>query len=196
MPDPNYTDDELVAAIMRNNEKAFRLIFDRYWKLVYKNAFSQLHDADACMELVNDIFQSIWQNRQRSDILNLRNYLTAATRYRIYSHRNSINNKPLIYVESYDDIEPVTENGYAPVTTRLRDLNWQIESSLNEMPRRCREMFLLSRNEHLTNQQIAQRLGISQRTVENQISIALKYLRVKLRQVSIVIIVLGIAHLM
>lgn len=185
MPDPNYTDDELVAAIMRNNEKAFRLIFDRYWKLVYKNAYFHLRDADACMELVNDIFQSIWQNRQRSNILNLRSYLTTATRYRIYSRINSNKNKPLIYVESYDEIEPATENGYAPVTMRLRDLNWEIESSLNEMPRRCREMFLLSRNEHLTNQQIAQQLGISQRTVENQISIALKYLRVKLRQVSL-----------
>jgi RNA polymerase sigma-70 factor (ECF subfamily) len=190
MPDTLFTDNELVAAMKRDDQKAFRLIFHRYWKLIYKKAFSYLHDAAACEELVNDIFQSIWQNRQRSDILNLKNYLTAATRYRVYSHLHATRNNPIVYVESYNDIEPVSEDGYAPVAIRIRDLNRQLENTLNEMPGRCREMFLLSRKEHLTNEEIAQRLGISQRTVENQISNALKYLRLKLGQVFMILIFL------
>lgn len=177
---PDYTDNELIEEIKRNNQKAFRLLFDRYWAMIYKKAFSYLHDADVCAELVNDVFQSIWQNRQHSGILNVKNYLTAAARYRVYSHMQAMRNNPLMYVESYDEIEPLTDESYAPETIRLRDLNWQLEKSYNGMPNRCREMFLLSRNEHLTNRQIAQRLGVSQRTVENQISSALKYLRLKL----------------
>lgn len=192
MPTTQFTDDELVVAIKLDDQKAFRLIFDRYWKLIYKKAFSYLHDADVCEELVNDIFQSIWQNRQHSNIKNLKHYLTAAARYRIYTHIQATRKNPLLYVESYNDIEPISEDNYAPPSIRIRDLNWQLENSLNEMPSRCREMFLLSRREHLTNQQIAQRLGISQRTVENQISNALKYLRLKLGQLFILIIFLSL----
>jgi len=191
MSETPFTDNELVAAIKRDDQKAFRLIFDRYWKLIYKKAYSYLHDTAVCEELVNDVFQSVWQNRQRTDIQHLKNYLTAATRYRVYTHMHETRNNPLTYVESYKDIEPLSEDSYAPPSTRIRDLNRQLESSLNEMPSRRREMFLLSRKEHLTNQQIAQRLGISQRTVENQISHALKYLRLKLGQVFIIALLLS-----
>lgn len=188
MPEPQLTDAELLAAIKRNDQKAFRLLFERYWAIIYKRAFSYLNDADACAELVNDIFQSIWENRECSNIINVKNYLTAAARYRVYSHLQTVRKTPLMYVESYEEIEPATDDYYAPTAVRLKDLNRQLEILLSGLPERCREMFLLSRNEHLTNKQIAQRLGISQRTVENQISSALKYLRLKLKQISIIIL--------
>lgn len=195
MSAPQFTDAELLAAIRRNDQKAFRLLFDRYWEIIYKKSFSYLNDADTCAEVVNDVFHSIWQNRQRANILNVKNYLTAAVRYRIYSHLQAKRNMPLMYVESYDEIEPVSDECYAPSAIRMHDLNWQLEMLLNGLPHRCREMFLLSRNENLTNQQIAQRLGISQRTVENQISNALKYLRLRLRQISIIVLFLTFTQL-
>ncbi len=178
MTPTHLTDEELYAALKNNDRKAFDLLYERYWALVYKKAFSYLHDQDACLEIVNDIFLNIWLKRKVSNILIFRNYLASAARYRVYNVLKTRKTNNLVYVESYEKFENENAERNAGETgitdTEIRS---RIDGLLNGLPERCKEIFLLSKIGQLSNSEIAVKLSISKRTVENQISLSVKYLR-------------------
>ncbi|WP_369414055.1 sigma factor-like helix-turn-helix DNA-binding protein [Desertivirga xinjiangensis] len=71
------------------------------------------------------------------------------------------------------------------------DLETQLDAYLENLPKRCREIFFMSRKQMLSNDEIAAKLGISKRSVENQITFALKHLRVSIKDISIALILLS-----
>lgn len=110
-------------------------------------------------------------------IENFNNYLLVATRYQVYSYQRRHKSSKLNYVADYASIPtPATENE-ALVDLYHQDFYHMIAQRLDPMPKRCKEIFWMSRMDHLSNEEIAAKLGISKRTVENQITAALKCLR-------------------
>jgi len=175
---PQQTDEDLFAAVKRHDKKAFNQLYDRYWEVVYKKAFSYLHDIETCMGIVNDIFVNIWEKREVLNIITFKNYLTSAARYRVYNSIKASSTSPLKYVEDYeklDDLSVVYNN--AESNFQVDELSTDLDKLLDKLPARCKEIFLLSRVSQLTNAEIAERLSISKRAVENQISLAVKYLK-------------------
>jgi RNA polymerase sigma-70 factor (ECF subfamily) len=172
------TDEDLFAAVKRHDKKAFNQLYDRYWEVVYKKAFSYLHDTDACMAIVNDIFVNIWEKREALNIITFKNYLTSAARYRVYNAIKASSISPVKYVEDYEklgDLSVVYNNAESNI--QENELSSDLDKMLDKLPARCKEIFLLSRVSQLSNSEIAERLSISKRAVENQISLAVKYLK-------------------
>ena len=187
---PLQSDEELFAAVKRHDKKAFNQLYDRYWELVYKKAFSYLHDSEACMGIVNDIFVNIWEKREVLNIITFKNYLTSAARYRVYNSVKANSASPLKYVENYkklDDLSAVYNN--AESNFKVDELSNDLNKLLDKLPARCKEIFLLSRVSQLTNAEIAERLSISKRVVENQISLAAKYLKPHFKHYPTVILI-------
>ncbi|QEC75214.1 sigma-70 family RNA polymerase sigma factor [Mucilaginibacter ginsenosidivorax] len=187
---PQQTDEDLFAAVKRHDKKAFNQLYDRYWEVVYKKAFSYLHDTESCMGIVNDIFVNIWEKREVLNIITFKNYLTAAARYRVYNSIKANNTSQLKYVEDYeklDDLSVVYNN--AESNFEVNELSTDLDKLLDKLPARCKEIFLLSRVSQLTNAEIAERLSISKRAVENQISLAVKYLKPHFKHYPTVLIV-------
>jgi len=171
------TDEELYRAMRLNDRKAFNLLYERYWELVYKKAFSYVHDTEAAGEITNDIFLNIWLKRDVLDIITFRNYLTAAARYRVYNYLKAKKRLALTYIEDYELLkEKQTSMPEEDIFMPSEVYQW-VNRILEHLPKRCKEIFLLSRISHLSNSEIATKLEISKRTVENQISIAVKHLR-------------------
>jgi len=189
----NYTkqsDENLFAAVKRNDKKAFTLLYDRYWELVYKKAFSYLHDTDTCMSIVNDIFINIWEKRDVLNIITFKNYLNAAARYRVYNAIKASNTSPVKYVEDYEKLDDLTVvYNYAESSIEVNQLSTNLDKLLDKLPPRCKEIFLLSRVNQLSNAEIAERLSISKRAVENQISLAVKHLKPHFKHYPTVILV-------
>ncbi|UOE46531.1 sigma-70 family RNA polymerase sigma factor [Mucilaginibacter sp. SMC90] len=178
MNQPLQSDEDLFGAVKRNDKKAFNLLYDRYWELVYKKTFSYLHDTETCMGIVNDIFVNIWEKRDALNIITFKNYVTSAARYRVYNVIKANNTSPLTYIEDYqklDGLNVVYNNAESNIQTN--ELTTDLDLLLDKLPARCKEIFLLSRVSHLTNAEIAERLSISKRAVENQISLAVKHLK-------------------
>jgi RNA polymerase sigma-70 factor (ECF subfamily) len=172
------TDEDLFAAVKRHDKKAFNQLYDRYWEVVYKKAFSYLHDTDACMAIVNDIFVNIWEKREALNIITFKNYLTSAARYRVYNAIKASSISPVKYVEDYEklgDLSVVYNNAESNI--QENELSSDLDKMLDKLPARCKEIFLLSRVSQLSNSEIAERLSISKRAVENQISLAVKHLK-------------------
>ena len=172
------TDEELLQAVKHNDRNAFDALYKKYWDRVYKRAFSYLKDADACAEIVNDIFLNIWIRRNELNIIKFEGYLTSAARYRVYNFIKVQKSGKLHYIEDYETlVGSKTDDNGGETNINKHEIYSQLYHLLNHLPKRCKEIFLLSRVSQLTNSEIASKLSISKRTVENQISLAVKYLK-------------------
>ncbi|ARS40428.1 hypothetical protein CA265_12475 [Sphingobacteriaceae bacterium GW460-11-11-14-LB5] len=179
---PAADECELWEAIKFGNQKAFKILFDRYFPTLMATASHYLQDEQACENIVQDIFLNIWLKRDVLEIRDFKSYLKAAARYHVYK---VIRSKKLAGSVIFTDENLENESAYAINNAEewlnVSALKTQVSGYLRMLPKRCREIFLMSREENLTNGEIAEKLNISKRSVENQITAALHHLRVNLK---------------
>ena len=178
----NFSDMELVDRLNHDDQHAFDEIYNRYWKELYTGAFHITKDQDAAMDLCQDIFVWIWQSRGKLRMQNIRAYLKTAVRYKAanFIRHGKVKENFFTKIEHSGNPEP-TGNDELEVK-ELRQMIWQFAEGL---PERSRQIFQLSRFEELSNKEIASRMAISEKTVENQITLALKKLRISLGRIYI-----------
>jgi RNA polymerase sigma-70 factor (ECF subfamily) len=182
------SDEELWGAIVMDDSRAFAVLYNRYWKKLYKTTNYYLKDAAAAEEILHDVFVVLWNRRQYLKIESFSNYVYITTRYHVFKYLKAAKISPIEYIEQYaEDTLPISLND-AEEKISYNDVTLQLESSLKELPKRCREIFWLSRIENLSNEEIADQFGISKRTVENQITHALKHLRLSYQELSEIVL--------
>ncbi|HEY4651832.1 MAG TPA: sigma-70 family RNA polymerase sigma factor [Pontibacter sp.] len=184
------SDEALWSAIVANDRAAFDCLFKRYWSRIFTTAFRHLKDKDACTEVVHDIFLNIWLKRDQLQIVSFPNYLQAAARYHVYKRLKQLKEAPVEFTENWEKHSQAASMNMGAELLRTQELDEKVSLCLEKLPQRCREIFVLSRNSHLSNEEIAEKLGISRRTVENQITYALQHLRESLRDISCITILL------
>lgn len=191
MSELHFTDNELWNAVRCDNEAAFARLFDRYWTRVYNAAYRYLKDSEASEEVVHDIFLNIWNRRHELDIQAFENFLVTAARYQVYNKMRTAK-QPLIYrdTEQFEHKAIALNKGAEHV--EHEELEQRLFAYIRQLPKRCQEIFLLSRMDHLSNQEIASHLGVSKRTVENQLAVAVKHLKGCFRHIATLIIFTGL----
>ncbi|WP_295767180.1 sigma-70 family RNA polymerase sigma factor [uncultured Mucilaginibacter sp.] len=189
MLDKNSPDDDLWRAIKSESIPAFEILVKRYWEAVYTTAFSYLRDKEIAMEIANDTFLNIWQKKHVLDIGTFKSYLTTSARYHVYKVLKAKKALKLAYVADHENLSPVNVSvNTGEEKIRYLNLQSEIEALLSALPARCREIFLLSRLGNLTNTEIAEKLSISKRTVENQISIAQRFVQQNSKNIALSIL--------
>jgi RNA polymerase sigma-70 factor (family 1) len=176
MPFSNLTDPELWSAIQLDDKIAFRMLFDRYWARLYKTGFKLTRDHEVSREIVHDIFINIWDRRHTLSIGSVPSYLLTAVRYQYYNRARAARS-PLVFTTDYNLLDHATTLNEAELRSSEQDMVITLKELLVSLPKRCQEIFLMSRIDSLTNDEIAVKLNISKRTVENQITHALKHIR-------------------
>lgn len=173
----SLSDTDLWALIVSGNYRAFTALYERHWLKLYKTAQKYCSDNEVCEEMLHDLFVTIWNRREHLRILDVGQYLKVAIRHQVYAYQKKIIKLEIEYREYINDIpmHPEFNKGYEKILSD--DLEMVLQGQLSTLPQRCREIFLLSRKDHLSNLEIAEKLGISKRSVENQITAALKHLR-------------------
>ncbi len=184
-------DGEIWELVKNGDESAFRVLYDRYWSTIYAAAYTYLRDRGASAEIVHDIFLSLWQNRATLEIASFYHYLTAATRYQVYKRRRQDRSPWIIYREQLQETGGPGTVNEGEYNMRFRELEATVTASLRSLPQRCQQIYYMSRKEQLSIAEIAERLGISRRTVENQLTKALQHLRHSLGDLHIAWIVIG-----
>lgn len=189
MLDKNSPDDDLWRAIKSESIPAFEILVKRYWEAVYTTAFSYLRDKEIAMEIANDTFLNIWQKKHVLDIGTFKSYLTTSARYHVYKVLKAKKALKLAYVADHENLSQVNVSvNTGEEKIRYLNLQSEIEALLSALPARCREIFLLSRLGNLTNTEIAEKLSISKRTVENQISIAQRFVQQNSKNIALSIL--------
>ena len=173
------TDTELLQLLAQNNEGAIELIFKRYYSYLCKACYRIVAQTEKSEDLVQDVFFELWKKRDSLQIkTSLKAYLKRATLNKALNHIRdervkSVGEEPLLF-EAARQIS-------AQQGLEKKELQERIDQAISQLPERCRLVFVLSRHEELTYQQIADKMGISIKTVENQITKALKLLRKSLK---------------
>jgi RNA polymerase sigma-70 factor (ECF subfamily) len=167
------------AMAYQHSEAAFERIFKTHFKALHCYAFTFVKDRAAAEDLVQATFCRLWE---KSGDLEIHHSVTAYL-YRAVYHEclNYLKHRKVEAVHEQHSkhfAERHTEN--ALERTGLRELEGRLASALAELPEGCRTVFQMSRFESLKYREIADQLGISVKTVENQMGKALRVLRLKL----------------
>lgn len=172
----SYTDAELLLLLSQDSEEAFEVLYHRHWENIYKVAFVLLKDSSASKDVVQDIFIWLWQKRNQLEIQTLPAYLKTAVKFKVANYIRSGNFR----VSFFETLGRLTINENAPEAaeiTEMKELKAIILNAVELLPDKCRTIYKLSRNENLTNQQIADQLGLAVKTVEGQMTIALRRIK-------------------
>ena len=167
------TDEELNSLVHKGNDIAFRELFNRYWEKLYVAAYKVLGDEMICEDIVQDIFLDLLVRSSGMPIANVKAYLYKAVQFQVAGHIKKLRflGKRGKIIENYATGNNIEEQ------MSFGEVQSILDKSIALLPRRCREVFCLSRFEDLSNKEIANKLGISVFTVETHMKKALKYLR-------------------
>jgi len=149
----------------------------------YKAAYQvSRHRADS-LDVCQTVFLWFWENRATVQVMaSVKGYLYNAVKFKL---ANLIRNGK-VRETLFDDLEALDIHTYKSNELELKQLEAFIHQLIHELPVRCREVFLLSRNEQLSHKEIAERLGISEKTVEDHITRAIGKIRVPLERLATV----------
>ncbi len=172
----NRNDIELIELLKAGNSDAFREIYERFWEKLYISAYRILRDENASKDIVQELFTDLWSRKEELQITFLSAYLYTALKYKAARKLTSGYLQPF----HLDELEKfMTENNVENIIFES-ELQAVIFETLEKLPKRCKDVFYLSRFEQKTHKEIAAELGISVSTVENHINKALKTLRKRL----------------
>lgn len=169
-----HTEDNiLILRLIKEGDRlAFRHLFETWFTPLCRFMHLYISEKTVVEELALDLFMHIWENRQTLQIqVSLKSYLFQAARNRCLNELRKQKN-----TVSLDEIsgEIIDAGVYSLEETELHNL---IQEAVLALPDKCREVFDLSRNESLSNREIADRMNISVKTVEAQITKALKRIK-------------------
>lgn len=174
-----YSDQELAVLLKDGDQNAYTEIYDRYSPLLYRHAYKKLGNVTESSDVIQDVFLTVWSKRSLIDTAeNLSGYLYTAVRNNIlnlFAHKK-VRSK-------YEDSLGQFAGGDGTVTdylVREHQMAEMIEREISALPEKMREIFLLSKRQHMKNKEIAELLGISEHTVATQMKRALKQLRGRL----------------
>ncbi len=176
-----YTDSELLVLLKEDNPKAFTEIYHRYWDRLYTVAGNKLDDLFLAQELVQEIFLDFWKRRESLSLKdNINGYLATALKYKIINirHRRTIEQKYVDHAKKSDSLAYSMEQ-----ELQFEELKSRLQGLVAKLPDKCQLVYKLSREEGLSQKEIAKQLEIAEKTVEAHLTRALKAIRSGLKYI-------------
>lgn len=172
------SEPHIIQGIRLGREGTYKELFSEYYRPLSVFAMKYVEDLESAKEIVQDLFVHLFQNRESLVISSsISSYLYQAVRNRCLNQirKNQTKRKHL-------DLYQAEQESSEDLEARIMEteLEHQIFKIVESLPPQCRKIFTLSRVNGFSNAEIAEQLQISKRTVETQISTALKTLRLKL----------------
>ena len=174
-----FSDVKLCSLLAEGNHTAFNEIHKRYYSLLYHHAYKRLPHREEVKDILQELFAFIWNNRETLIFSSgLASYLYVAVRNRVIN----VFNRQKIRDEYADSLQGFLEQGenITDWAVRVKELTLLVEKEIASLPPQMRKVFELSRNAHLSYNQIGEMLNTSPLTVKKQVHNALKILREKL----------------
>jgi RNA polymerase sigma-70 factor (ECF subfamily) len=174
-------DHELARRIRQGDVAAFESLYRSYWNPMYNFAFRYVQSADEAEDVVQEVFFRVWNNRAEWNVVgSVQNYLyisvrnAAIGRLRRHASVARLHDRVRLDPSQTTKLDPGD-------SMEVADNHAEIERALAEMPQKRRAVCALRWIDGLTYSEIAERLGITEKTVENHIGTGLKFMRERLK---------------
>lgn len=166
---------ETVRKLKHGDEEAFAFLYNQYWKQVYN--FTKLYFIASMdiEEIVQEVFVKVWESHSFiNEDKSFEGYLFTITKNVIFNHSRRYYKEVALKMTA---IQAVEESYDIEGELDAADLKKYIDELVKLLPPRQQEVFRMSRELHMTNNEIAQRLSITERSVERHINLALKFIK-------------------
>lgn len=171
-----YSDEILFERLKNDDQQAFKLLYDRYWDVLLQVALTKLKSQEEAEEALQEVFLSIWINRNKTTLKYLfKTYISAALKYTIYS--KIANSSKYQNVEIGENVVNLLVDHSTEHYLAFNEAIIQIETLVTQLPERCQMVFRLSRDHGLSNKEISTTLNIAEKTVEGHITKAVRHLK-------------------
>lgn len=168
-----HSDGLLLLQLQQGEKSAFDILYNKYWEQAYSNAYKRLGDAEQAKDIVQEIFVSIWVNRQ-NPINNLPAYLSISVRNQVFKLiAKNKNMSP--YLDIFENIS--SNNDKADSNLLWQEFYRTYEAILLKLPPKRQQIFRLRFHDDMPTKTIADELQISRKTVQNQLGKAIEQLR-------------------
>ncbi len=178
----NYSelsDLQLVSLLEEGDRLAFTEIYDRYIFVLLNHAYNKMRNREEAKDVVHEVFAMLWSKRSELKVnLNLAGFLYTSVRNNVLNQfaHHGVQSRYLESVRNFvESEEPVTDH-----LIREKQLSTLIDREISSLSPKMKEVFQLSRREHLSHKEISERLDISEQTVSKHVTNALKILKVRL----------------
>lgn len=183
-----HSDAELLNLLRLDDRAAYTEIYDRYIFVLLNHAYNKTRGREEAKDIVQEVFATLWAKRGALNIDHLAGYLFRSVRNIFLNQvaHQAVQDKFILSMEKFAASNEIPDH-----LVREKQLIAIIEREIAALPSKMREVFELSRKEHLTHKEIAEKLTISEQTVSKHVTNALKILRVKL---GVLVYILLIIH--
>jgi len=180
------SDLDLIALLRSADKQAFTEIYNRYWKRLLAIAYNHTKDKSAAEEMVQEVFVSLWDRRDKIEIQSVNNYLATATKFTVFKsfYRQRKKQQDLLSTLTV----AISQADEEQIDARF--LQEYINGFVEKLPEKCRMVFKYSREAGLSIPEISREMNIAEKTVEAHLTKALKTLRTNLTQSGTLLIVL------
>jgi RNA polymerase sigma-70 factor (ECF subfamily) len=181
----HFQDEGLLEKIAEGCQSSFNTLYEKYWEFTYASAYKRLKDADMAKDVVQEIFTHIWFKRETLQINNLPAYLYVAVRNRVFKHvvQKKSTHPFFAVLETLPSLCEQTDSNLL-----AKEFFKAYEVLVNTLPAKKQSIFRLRFEQDLSTKEIAHQLGLSRKTVQNQLTRAVEYLRGALFYLLILII--------
>ncbi|MDA6070456.1 RNA polymerase sigma-70 factor [Flavobacterium sp. AC] len=174
-----FTDEQLVELLRQGKDKAFDELYFRYRDLLVRFVYMRMKSIPVSEEIVQEVFTTIWERRKT---------LVIQKKFAAYIY-TSVRYVTLDYIKSHtitdQYIKEVTDRSNDDYTSsnttedaiHYQELQQAVDKATLLLPKKSKEVFILSRIKHYTNKEIAEELNVSHETVKYHIAYALKFMR-------------------
>lgn len=179
------TDQQILEHLAKNDVRAFDFLYNKYFSKLYGAVYKRLQNRELTEEVVQELFISLWERRGVLTIsTTIETYLFSSVKYLVIAQYKKNN----LFEKYSNSLNPeVDDNNFTEQVIAFDELNAAYQNSLKLLPERCREIFLLKRT-GLSQREISEKMDISEKTVENQMTKALKFLREALSDYTVLVV--------
>lgn len=170
-------EQSLFELLSQGDEVAFAKIYNRYWQELYNAAYKRLPEKEKCQDIIQNVFTDLWNRKAELNLVNPAAFLHTAVRFQVLKQLTR-GQKNSSFTEKFEKelISPLATDS----TVLEKELCVLIEYFIDALPKKRKNIFLLHYFEGLSTAKIALKLDLSQKTVQNQITTASHFLRLKL----------------
>lgn len=179
-----YTDQELLGFMAREDQFAFTELYNRYWKKMLLVAWNHTKDKTNAEDLVHEVFIALWDRRNESQVENVAAFLTTCVKFSIFKYYQKEKKRAALALRNYKFNE-VSDDDQKLDALFLKDY---INGVVEQLPEKCKLTFQYSRVDGLTNAEIAEKMNISEKGVEANLTRALKVVRENLKNTGLLVL--------
>lgn len=164
----------IVASVVSGDHRAFRQFYDLYYLKIYRFIYYFMQDSYDCESVLSDVFCLVWNKRHLlENVENIDAYIYQISRNESFHYLKKKNSEHCISIdEVYADI-PMTNDSVVDTMTE-HEMMQVYKLAVNKLPERCRNVFLMVREQKLSHKEVSEIMGITPGTIEVQMNIAIK----------------------